>query len=417
MLPCRSMPDGVCKQCALLAVGILVALIWPMNVHAVAYVQGFDVYSGDGTVNFYSAANGGYQFAFVKATEGVNFVDSNFTTNMLHAYQVNDPSLHSLPANAFYVGPYHFARAESKDGVKFTSYDGKAFTPNATNIDAWQDATSEANDFIDAVRPYYFRTFSGNKSSVPSYFLPPVLDIEQKYMPDFGSQSLRTTFVSNWVQLFSDVVYSALGVRPIIYASESSADTNFTAAVASEHNLWEAWYKGTGTTSPPLHSNTPNWPLWTYWQWSDGTDSIAEDNPVPGTSDSVDRDVFNGTSASQLAAQKMQTLIPGDYNHDGAVGTADYLVWRKAMSSPLYSYYSTVYLAADGDRNDVVNAADYTVWRSQFGKTASGSGSGSSVDVVSAVPEPTTVFLLFSGALSLVLCRMRRSVNWRSLSR
>ena len=222
MLPCRSMPDGVCKQCALLAVGILVALIWPMNVHAVAYVQGFDVYSGDGTVNFYSAANGGYQFAFVKATEGVNFVDSNFTTNMLHAYQVNDPSLHSLPANAFYVGPYHFARAESKDGVKFTSYDGKAFTPNATNIDAWQDATSEANDFIDAVRPYYFRTFSGNKSSVPSYFLPPVLDIEQKYMPDFGSQSLRTTFVSNWVQLFSDVVYSALGVRPIIYASESA---------------------------------------------------------------------------------------------------------------------------------------------------------------------------------------------------
>jgi GH25 family lysozyme M1 (1,4-beta-N-acetylmuramidase) len=54
--------------------------------HAVTYIQGFDVYTGDGAVNWTSAKNGGYQFAFVKATEGVNFIDSRFTTNMNGAH-------------------------------------------------------------------------------------------------------------------------------------------------------------------------------------------------------------------------------------------------------------------------------------------------------------------------------------------
>ena len=41
----------------------------------------------------------GYQFAFVKATEGVNFIDSRFTTNMNGAHNAG-----------VLVGPYHFTR-------------------------------------------------------------------------------------------------------------------------------------------------------------------------------------------------------------------------------------------------------------------------------------------------------------------
>jgi GH25 family lysozyme M1 (1,4-beta-N-acetylmuramidase) len=387
------------------ALGAAVAFLCSLQARAVTYIQGFDVYNGDGATNFYTAANGGYQFAFVKATEGVNFVDASYTTFMLNAYQVNDPSLHTLPTNPFYIGPYHFVRADSKDGVAFTSYDGQPFTPNATDIPEWQDATSEANDFIDAIRPYYYRTFSGYKSTVPTYFLPPVADVER--YPNFSDATLKKTFISNWTQLFSDVVYDALGVRPIIYTSESHANENFTPAVAASHQLWEAWWKLTGTSSPPLQSNTPNWPLWKFWQWSDGADSIAQANQVPGTSVSVDRDVFNGTTPSQLAAQKMPNLVAGDNNHNGGVDGADYVTWRKAMSSPLYSYYSTVYLAADADRNDVVNAADYTYWRSQFGKTLSGSGSGSEFES-GAVPEPWSLSLLLSGLFGSMLARPRR---------
>jgi lysozyme len=265
------------------------ALSCATPVRAVTYIQGFDVYSGDGAVNWTTAKNGGYSFAFVKATEGVNFVDSRFAINMSGANGAG-----------VYVGPYHFCRIDSLNGVPFTTYDNGPFTPTGPNMNAWLDATSEANDFVAAIRPYYYQTGT-------TYYLPPVADVER--YPDFGNTTLNKNFISNWVQLFSDTVNNSLGVRPIIYASESSANANFTAAVAGSHKLWEAWWKGTGTTNPPLQSNTPNWPAWSFWQWSDGADSIAQSQQVPGTSVSVDRDVFSGTLA-QLAALRLQLAVP-----------------------------------------------------------------------------------------------------------
>src|SRR6185503_12876642 len=106
-----------------------------------AYIQGIDVYSGDGAVTWSTVKNAGYDFAYVKATEGVNFVDSRFATNMQNAN-----------AAGLYVGPYHFCRVDSKNGVPFTSYDGLPFPVGS---DPYLDATSEAVDFIEAIRPYY----------------------------------------------------------------------------------------------------------------------------------------------------------------------------------------------------------------------------------------------------------------------
>ena len=98
---------------------------------------------------------------------------------------------------------------------------------------------------------------------------------------------------------------------------------------------------------------------------------------------SVDRDVFAGTTA-QLNALLVHT-VPGDYNHNGVVDMADYIVWRNTAGS-------IVNLAADGNNNQVVDAGDYTFWRSHFGQT-SGSGAGSGADLSqSSVPEPGTVF-------------------------
>ena len=281
-----------------------VMLMGGQRVLGVTYINGLDVYSGDGSVNWTSVKNGGYAFAFVKCDEGVSSADGQFAANMSGANSAG-----------VYVGPYHFAHTESLSPagtVKFDNYTGGAFSPTSptqVNRDAYTDATLEAVDFITKIKPYYYQTGT-------THYLPPVSDIEQAFMPNL-TQSLKTQFVSNWAQLFSDTVYNALGVRPILYVSESSANANFTSTVAAEQPFWIAWYKGTGTTSPPVPSNTPNWPAWSFWQWSDGTDSIAKGNLVPGTSGSVDRDVFSGTSA-QLAAMAVQ-LLPGDYNHDGVV--------------------------------------------------------------------------------------------------
>ena len=205
---------------------------------AVTYIQGFDVYSGDGAVNWASAKAGGYQFAFVKATEGVNFIDSRFTTNMNGAHNAG-----------VLVGPYHFTRIESKDGVKFTSYDGNPFPVGS---DPYLDATSEAADFIQSIRPFYT---SGS-------YLPPVADVET--FPSFGTTALNKAFVSNWIQLFSDSVKNAIGVRPMIYTSSrpptrislrpSQASTTLGSQLERHRHRVAANSKPTHPVGPSGHS-------------------------------------------------------------------------------------------------------------------------------------------------------------------
>ena len=76
--------------------------------------------------------------------------------------------------------------------------------------------------------------------------------------------------------------------------------------------------------------------------------------------------------------------VPGDYNGNGKVDGADYVVWRNG--GPLQNE------VADPS---VISPADYTEWRARFGNI-SGSGSGLSN---SAVPEPNgALLLLFAGA-------------------
>ncbi len=339
------------------------------RAHAATYIQGIDVYNGDGAVNWTTAKNAGVQFAFVKATEGVDYVDARFSTNM-----------HNANAAGVYIGPYHFCRVDSKNGVPFTSYNGRLFVVGS---DPWLDATSEAADFVQAIRPYYT---SGS-------YLPPVADVEG--LPDFGSASLNKTFISNWVQLFSDTVNNSLGVRPMIYTSKSGANTHYTSAVAASHRLWEAWWKGTGTTSPPLQSDTPLWNPWLFWQWS-ATGSVAG-VPGSGAAHDCDKDVFYGTM-QQLTSLLVHN-VPGDYNHNGVVDAADYVVWRDSLGS-------NVNLAADGNNNQIVDAGDYAFWKSHFGQSL-GSGSAGASLAHAAVPEPAALILAVVGVLGML--RRRRA--------
>ena len=217
------------------------------------FVDGIDVAHWQGSINWNSVRNSGVEFAFIKATEGVDFVDSRFHQNMQGATSAG-----------VLAGPYHFARPDS-------SYTNPL------------DPINEANDFLSEIQPYYD---SGS-------YLPPVLDVERFDIGDLTLQQTRT-FISNWVQDFSDTVVASLGVRPIIYTGKSAANTYFNSTVASQHELWMAWWKGS-TASPPTQSDAPSWPLWDYWQYS-ATGS------VPGISGNVDLDVFNGTR-QELEAQ------------------------------------------------------------------------------------------------------------------
>ena len=63
-----------------------------------------------------------------------------------------------------------------------------------------------------------------------------------------------------------------------------------------------------------------------------------------------------------------QTGLSGDYNGDGHVDAADYVVWRKANGS------EGIGLAADGSGNGTVDDADYLIWRQNFARMAAAAG-------------------------------------------
>jgi hypothetical protein len=90
--------------------------------------------------------------------------------------------------------------------------------------------------------------------------------------------------------------------------------------------------------------------------------------------------------------------VPGDYNGNGTVDAADYVVWRKTNGQ------SGAGLAADGNHDNAVNDLDYTYWRSRFGNT---SGSGASLGDSASVPEPASFGLFMVGVLLLSAARRR----------
>ncbi len=99
------------------------------------------------------------------------------------------------------------------------------------------------------------------------------------------------------------------------------------------------------------------------------------------------------TATAQLVYQAEQPL-PGDYNRDGQVDTADYQRWKETIGN----YGSQL---ADGNGDGVVNLADYTVWRDNLGATLSTAPQ----QIAAVVPEPQAAHLVISMALLILVAR------------
>ena len=89
----------------------------------------------------------------------------------------------------------------------------------------------------------------------------------------------------------------------------------------------------------------------------------------------------NGTSGIFLS--NAVAHLPGDYDGNGVVDSADYVTWRRAVA--------TQNLAADGNRDGVVGAEDYDLWREFYGQSLVLAGSGVGF---TPVPEPGAAVLL-----------------------
>jgi hypothetical protein len=100
----------------------------------------------------------------------------------------------------------------------------------------------------------------------------------------------------------------------------------------------------------------------------------------------------NGT----FTLRQQPIAVPGDYNGNGTVDAADYVVWRK--------FNNTMTTLPNDLTPGNVDSSDFNVWRANFGEVA---GSGSDVSVNAAVPEPATLVLLSVAAAGIRVRRRR----------
>ena len=122
-----------------------------------------------------------------------------------------------------------------------------------------------------------------------------------------------------------------------------------------------------------------------------GSPNVLEDTDLPSTlnlSDWTDAaiaftdlfEVFSGESTRYVVAriELLAPVVAGDFDADGHVDGADFLVWQRTLGS-------TSELDADGDNSGIVDAGDLAVWQNNFGVGGNAAAA--------RIPEPTTLVL------------------------
>jgi hypothetical protein len=84
----------------------------------------------------------------------------------------------------------------------------------------------------------------------------------------------------------------------------------------------------------------------------------------------------------------------GDYNADGSVDAADYVLWRKN--------FGTTNELANDDIGGTIGPPHYNQWRSNFGEGEGGAGAAA------AAPEPTSLPLVLGSIAAVAILRRPR---------
>jgi lysozyme len=207
------------------------------------HVYGLDVSHWQGDIGWQKVANAGYDFTFVKGTEGNSWTDSMFHINMAEGNNAG-----------VYLGVYHFAR------------------PDLGNTGA-----EEAEHFLDVAGDY-----------LKSGYLKPVLDLERR-------GTLGEAALSNWVLEWMQTVENRTGIQPLIYTNLNYINNYLTNEV-TQYDLWIAYWSCEPTPTyylPP----TGDWRDWDFWQYYGPGGCGPNPGYVPGIDTNIDLNIFNGVVA------------------------------------------------------------------------------------------------------------------------
>jgi len=226
---------------------------------------GLDVSSWQGSVNWSSVRANGARFAYVKATEGTNYLNSEFGAQYTGASSVG-----------LLRGAYHFGRPDASGGA------------------------AQAQFFVN----------NGGGWSADGVTMPPVLDIEDNPYAGLNRCYGKTPGqLATWVRDFTQTVYRMTNKQAMIYTSyyfwrECLGNTSEFSQV---NPLWLASYY---TNSPAVPGG---WPTYTVWQYAN---AYADASQTVRATFPGDQNVFNG---SQDQLRKLAStpdtypigLIPG----------------------------------------------------------------------------------------------------------
>lgn len=203
---------------------------------------GIDVSASQGSVDFSQVRNAGFCFGICKASEGADYQDKTFVTNLQRIYEL-------APGATFFPGAYHFARPDHRSGRSGGETEGKWFS-QVLQTTARSLGISLASDFIE-----------------------PVLDMETYDKSDAGDNV-------EWIDGFLSVIQSELGRKGMVYSGPNYwqyqvGDTDKFALAGVP--LWQVKYNKSGSdptqSAPPMIVDTTK-TSWTasLWQWSGGGD-------------------------------------------------------------------------------------------------------------------------------------------------
>jgi lysozyme len=211
-------------------------------------VTGVDVSRWQKSIDWQKALHQGISFAFVKASQGGNIIDSQFERNMQETARLAIPR-----------GIYHFFKPEV-------------------------DWKKQADLFIGQIRSWDFE-------------LDAVVDIER----DGG---LSKTALNSMLEKFTKHVESRTGRRLMIYTSPGFWDSAMPLTNwAYERRLWIAhWTRNPAPTIPQeWHRHGVQW---TFWQWSAKN---QEGQNHGAATKSIDLDRFYGSMAYFRALYNLPT--------------------------------------------------------------------------------------------------------------
>jgi hypothetical protein len=97
-------------------------------------------------------------------------------------------------------------------------------------------------------------------------------------------------------------------------------------------------------------------------------------------------DAINLATFTQRFAQNGPPGVSGDYNQNGSVDAADYIIWRKNVG--------TTNALPNDNLGGTIGTAHYNQWRNQFGQVV---GSGSVALASTSIPEPASLLMLVAG--------------------